>query len=76
MYIATLNSRCRADSCTELGIKACTWLREISSCSCLTVVPGPVWLLLNKICIPLFRALYSDQWAVPTTSYSVESEFR
>ena len=24
-----------------------------------TVLPGPAWLLLNKICIPLFRALYS-----------------
>ena len=32
------------------GIKACTWLREISSCSCLTVLPGPAWVLLNKIC--------------------------
>ena len=29
-----------------------------SSCSCLTVLPGPAWLLLNKICIPLFRAVY------------------
>ena len=35
--------------CTGPGIKACTWLREISSCSCLTVLPGPAWLLLNKI---------------------------
>ena len=29
-----------------------TWLREISSCSCLTVLPGTAWLLLNKICTP------------------------
>ena len=36
----------------------CTWLGEISSCSCLTVLPGPAWLLLNKICIPSLRALY------------------
>ena len=43
---------------TEPGIKACTWLREISSCSCLTIMPGPAWLLLNKICVPLFWALY------------------
>ena len=43
---------------TEPWIKACTWLREISLCSCLTVVPGPTWLLLNSICISLFRALY------------------
>ena len=27
-------------------------MREISSCSCLTVLPGPAWLLLNKICGP------------------------
>ena len=45
--------------CTEPGIKACTWLQEITSCSCLTVLPGPAYLLLNKIYIPLFRALYS-----------------
>ena len=43
---------------TEPWIKVCTWLWEVSSCSCLTVVPGPAWLLLNKICIPLFRALH------------------
>ena len=27
-----------------------TWLREISSCSCLTFLPGPAWVLLSKIC--------------------------
>ena len=27
-----------------------TWLGEISSCSSLTVLPGPTWVLLNKIC--------------------------
>ena len=27
----------------------CTWLGEISSCSCFTVLPGPAWVLLNKI---------------------------
>ena len=31
----------------------------MSSCSCLTVLPGPAWLLLNKLCKPLFRALYA-----------------
>ena len=51
-------SGCTARAHTEPGIKACTWLREISSCSCLTVLPGPAWLLLTKICIPFFRALY------------------
>ena len=24
------------------------WLREISSCSCLTVLPGPAWVMLSK----------------------------
>ena len=33
---------------TEGKIKVCTWLREISSCSCLTVLPGPAWVLLSK----------------------------
>ena len=31
-----------------MDFKACMWLREISSCSCLTDLPGPAWLLLNK----------------------------
>ena len=34
--------------CTEHPEKVCTWLREISSCSCLTVLPGPAWVLLSK----------------------------
>ena len=35
--------------CTEIGKKACMWLREICSCSCLTALPGPAWVLLSKI---------------------------
>ena len=35
-----------------------TWLREISSCSCLTFLPGPAWVLLSKICKDFFSALY------------------
>ena len=35
---------------TEMRLNLCTWLGEISSCSCLTVLPGPAWILLNKIC--------------------------
>ena len=46
---------------TEGEIKVCTWLREISSCSCLTVLPGPAWLLLNKICILFLGPLYTVQ---------------
>ena len=36
---------------TEPQEKVCAWLREIYSCSCLAVLPGHAWLLLNKICI-------------------------
>ena len=36
-----------------------TWLREISPCSCLTVLPGPAWVLLSKICKDFFSALYT-----------------
>ena len=35
-----------------------TWLREIYTCSCLTFLPGPAWVLLNKICKDFFSALY------------------
>ena len=45
---------------TEVEIKAGTWLREISSCSCLTVLPGPAWLLLSKTYKPLFPPLYGS----------------
>ena len=36
----------------------CMWLREIFSCSCLPVLPGPVWVLLSKIYRPFLGALY------------------
>ena len=42
---------------TERQIKVCMWLREISSCSCLTVLPGPPWVLLSKTYKPLFAPL-------------------
>ena len=50
----------------------CTWLREIFSFSCLTVLPGPAWVLLSKTNIPLFPPLYcfaapSDNRHVPST---------
>ena len=35
-------------------------LREISSCSCLTVLPGPAWVLLSKTYKPLFEPLYKN----------------
>ena len=37
---------------------ACTWLREFSSCSCLTALPDPAWVLLSKICKPFAGSLY------------------
>ena len=53
--------------CAEGKIKVCTWLREISSCSCLTVLPGPAWVLLSKTYKPLVTPLYWDvnsrQWS-------------
>ena len=46
------------ESFTEGEINVCTWLREIYSCSCLTVLPGPAWVLLSKTNKPLFPPLY------------------
>ena len=46
--------------CTEGEINVCTWLREISSCSCLTVLPGPAWVLLSKKYILFPGALYTQ----------------
>ena len=35
---------------TEMRFNLCTWLGETSSCSWLTVLPGPAWVPINKIC--------------------------
>ena len=40
---------------------ACTWFGEISSCSSLTALPGPAWVLLSKICKPFVGSLYLDR---------------
>ena len=53
---------------TEFGQKDGTWLREISSCSWVTALPGPAWLLLNKICTPFSRSLYYLPLASVTNS--------
>ena len=37
---------------TRCEYMACTWLGEISSCSCFTALPGPAWVLLSEICKP------------------------
>ena len=38
--------------------EARTRSRESSSCSCLSILPGPAWLLINKICISFACSLY------------------
>ena len=48
------------DHSTELRKSLGTWLREISSCSCLTFLPNPAWVLLSKICKDFFSALYTN----------------
>ena len=35
---------------TDMRFNLCTWLGEISSCSCLIILPGAAWVLLSKIC--------------------------
>ena len=37
-----------------------TWLGENSSCSCVTVLPGSAWDILNKIYQVVFTPLYRD----------------
>ena len=48
--------------CTEPRKSLGTWLREISSYSCLTFLSGPAWVLLSKICKDLFSALYYNSY--------------
>ena len=48
-----------------------TWLREMSSYSCLTFLPGPAWVLLSKICKDFFTALYSI-----SSRYSITFRYR
>ena len=54
-------SQCSTEPRKRLG----TWLREISSCSCLTFLPGPAWVLLSKICKGFFSALYDHHIGLP-----------
>ena len=42
-----------------------------SSCSCLTFMPGPAWLLLSKICKDFFSALWCwefEEFIAPTVN--------
>ena len=52
---------CAIEKGTEGEIKDCTWLREISSCSYLTVMHGPAWVLLSKTNKPLFTPLHISE---------------
>ena len=40
----------KCETSTEMRFILCTWFGEISSCSCSTVLPDPILVLLNKIC--------------------------
>ena len=57
---------------TERQIKVCTWLREISSSSCLTVLPGPAWVLCSKTCKPFFAPLDLIFFALELLQFSSE----
>ena len=72
-----------AGLCTERQIKVSTRLHEISSCSCLSVLPGPAWVLLNKICKPLFAPqyllcshcfLHGDKLAAPAAHFDAVNQ--
>ena len=41
---------------TEPTSNTYTWFDEIFSCCCLTVLPGPAWVLLYHVCNPYFGA--------------------
>ena len=45
---------------TETANKDGTWLREMSSCCCLTTAGKTRQLLLNKIYIPSLPSLYNE----------------
>ena len=49
-------------------------MREVCSCPCLPVLPGPAWVLLSKICIPFCRSLYIhsldwQRWHIGGTNF-------
>ena len=48
---------CRHCNCTEMANKDGAWLREMSSCCCLTTAGKTSQLLLNKIYIPFLPSL-------------------
>ena len=56
--------------CTETNKKACTWLREFCSCSCLSALPGIAWVLFSKIYIPFCSPLYYLHLEIGKAKYS------
>ena len=61
---------------TENPENVCTWLREMPSCSCLTVLPGPAWVLRSKTCKPLFPPLYYAFFSFTAFSFRTFSKLR
>ena len=53
---------------------ACTWFGEISSCSCLTVLPGPAWVHLSKIYKHFAGSLYSFLETIASLILNVHSK--
>ena len=53
----------------------CTWFGEISSCSSLTALPGPAWVLLSKICKPFVGSLYVIYFGGNTPKFEVRAQF-
>ena len=45
-------------------------MREICSCSCLTALPGPAWILPSKMCILFSQSLYKQIYTKPTYTSS------
>ena len=49
-------------------------MREISSYSCLAFLPGPAWLLLNKICTPFSLSLYNSQQTAEVNAFDYSKQ--
>ena len=61
--------------CTKIHYKACTWLREFSSCSHLTALPGLALVLPSTTCKPFSSpVLYSAPTSplLPRSNFEIE----
>ena len=60
LFAQSLTHDCAMIDKTHYRAEKKSWYmvaRELSSCSCLTLLPGPAWVLLSKICQDFFSAL-------------------